>query len=165
VSPRSDLPLHAIATTGLINLFLALIILISATAFNAVVSLTLAGLSTSYIIPITLLMMKRFTDEPLKYGPWRLGRAGTWINAFSVCYLVITTVFSFFPPDLPVTVSNMNYSALVFGIVIIFGLGHYAVFARKRYTGPIGKQLDTLTSSHGHNGETKGPPIGQHVRC
>lgn len=123
--------------TGLFNLFLALIILVSATAFNAAVSLTLAGLSISYIIPILLLMVRRFRNGPLKYGPWRLGRAGTWINAFSVCYLIITTVFSFFPPELPVTVSNMNYSTLVFAIVVILGLGHYTVFARNTYTGPV----------------------------
>lgn len=72
----------------------------------------------------------------MKYGLWCLGRVGIFINGFSVVYLIITTVFSFFPPELAVTLQNMNYPVLVFGMVMLFGLGYYALFARKVYTGP-----------------------------
>ena len=82
-------------------------------------------------------MRKRVRGENLRYGPWRLGKAGIWVNGFAVVYLVITTVFSFFPPVLPVTRGNMNYSSLVFGAVVLGGLGYYGMRKRRVYLGPV----------------------------
>ena len=52
-------------------------------------------------------------------------------------YLIVTTLFSFFPPALPVTRGNMNYSVVVFGVVVIFGVVFYLLKRRQVYTGPI----------------------------
>ena len=137
VNKRFALPLHAIAVSAFANVLLALIIIGSSTAFNAIVSLTVAGLFVSYLLPITLLLIRKIRGEHIRYGPWRMGRAGLWVNGVAIVYLVITTMFSFFPPELPVTKVNMNYSALVFGAVVLFWVGFYVVRGRFVYTGPI----------------------------
>lgn len=137
VNQRFALPLNAVAFSAIVNVLLALIIIGSSTAFSAIVSLTLAGLFVSYLIPITLLLRKKIRGEHIRYGPWRMGRVGVGVNMVAVVYLLITTIFSFFPPELPVTKVNMNYSVLVFGAVLLFGVGFYLVKGRHVYTGPI----------------------------
>lgn len=137
VNQRFALPLNAVAFSVIVNALLALIIIGSSTAFNAIVSLTLAGLFVSYLIPITLLLLKKIRGEHIRYGPWRMGRTGVGVNIVAVVYLLITTIFSFFPPELPVTKVNMNYSILVFGAVLLFGMAFYLVRGRHVYTGPI----------------------------
>lgn len=91
----------------------------------------------SYMIPIILLIIKRFKGDYVRWGPWRLGPAGLYINIISVCFLTISIIFSFFPPGLPVTPVTMNWSVAVFPAVVIFGLIFYALRGRKIYHGPV----------------------------
>jgi choline transport protein len=109
----------------------------STAAFNAIISLTTAGLFLSYEIAIVLLVIKRIKREPVAYGPWTLGPFGLVINIASICFLTITVFFSFFPTALPVTPENMNWSIVVFSGELIIGLVWYAVYGRKVYNGPI----------------------------
>lgn len=139
VNTRSALPLNSIAFCSIVTAIIGLINVFSFVAFNAIVSLTIAGLFISYLIPICLLMQKRFNRDPtLKPGPFALPRGfGLLVNGFSACYLVISTVFSFFPPELPVTLDNMNWSCLMFWGTVLLGLVFYAVRGRKNYEGPV----------------------------
>lgn len=41
-----------------------------------------------------------------------------------------------FPPELPVTGSNMNYCIVAFAIVLIISIIQWIVDGRKNYTGP-----------------------------
>ena len=137
MNKRQALPLNAIALSTVVASLICLINVGSTAAFNAIVSLTIAGLFTSYMIPITLLVMKRFKGDEIRWGPWRLGRAGLPINVCALAFLFISTLFSFFPPATPVTAVSMNWSVVVFMGGIIIGLVFYAVRGRKIYTGPI----------------------------
>lgn len=89
------------------------------------------------MIAITLLVVKRLTHAPVHWGPWTLGKFGLAINLYSLAYLFISVFFSFFPPELPVTTVNMNWSCAVFGGAVILGLCWYAVIGRKQYNGPV----------------------------
>jgi len=71
------------------------------------VSLTEAGIFLSYLIPIVLIMTKKLKGEEVRYGPWRIGRLGVVVNAFSVVFLTLSVFFSFFPPAIPVTAVTM----------------------------------------------------------
>ena len=137
VNKRLALPLRAIVLCSIIPCLIGLINIGSTFAFNAIVSLTEAGLFISYLIPIVLIMIKKIKGEPVRYGPWKMGKAGVAVNAFSSVFLVISTFFSFFPPVTPVTLETMNWSIVVFGGFVILGLIWYAIIGRRQYTGPI----------------------------
>lgn len=131
------IPLRSIGFSTVVVVLLGLINIGSTVAFAAIVSLTIAGLFSSYLIPITLLILKRLSGEYIHWGPWRLGHWGIWINLLSVCYLTISILFSFFPPMVPVTAVTMNWSVVVFVGTILVGLVYFVVHGRKVYHGPV----------------------------
>lgn len=114
-------------------------------AFNAIVSLTIAGLFLSYLFPILLMIRKRVTGEHVRMGPWSLGKFGLPINIIASIFLIISTVFSFFPPAVPVTLVTMNWSCVVFGGVVIIGLIYYVLIGQNVYHGPIIERPILLT--------------------
>ncbi|MCJ1476211.1 hypothetical protein MMC13_004877 [Lambiella insularis] len=142
VNPRTTLPLNAILLCAFCVALLGLINIGSTVAFNAIVSLTIAGLYGSYLIPILLLLLKRAKNDAIRFGPWRMGRAGLPVNVVAVCFLLISIVFSFFPPGVPVNPVTMNWSVVVFWGAVILGLGYYAVRGRRGYQGPVVEVVD-----------------------
>ncbi|KAL8846091.1 MAG: hypothetical protein Q9221_008800 [Calogaya cf. arnoldii] len=63
VEPRSSIPLISILTTVTISCLLALINIGSTTAFNGVISLTISGLYSSYLLASGLLLYRRITGS------------------------------------------------------------------------------------------------------
>ncbi|KAK2737892.1 hypothetical protein FQN57_007343 [Myotisia sp. PD_48] len=122
VQTKQSIPLYAIALTGVINLLLGLINFGSSVAFSAVTSLVVSSYMTSYVIAIMVMVHKRFTDPNIHFGPWNLGRFGLAVNIFAILYTLVTVVFTFFPPMIPVNKETMNYSPVVYGGVSIFGM-------------------------------------------
>ena len=154
VDPRSALPIRSILFTMLISILLSLIVLGSSTAFNDLVSLTVAGLNSSYLIASGLLLYRRCTggilprdlnpvvkdsdDSQLIFGPWYIpGVYGIAVNAFACIYTTILIFFSMWPSKLPVTAEEMNYTALVEVVVIVVSMGYYYFWGRRIYTGPV----------------------------
>ena len=82
------------------------------------------------------MIFKRLRKEPITFGPWKLGRLGLPINIYAAVYTLITLVFSFFPPSVPVTAVTMNWSCVVYGGVVILGIIFYLTYGHKRYIGP-----------------------------
>lgn len=122
---------------GVIVCLLGLINIASTTAFNAILSLATLSLYISYLIPIVIFAVRKIQQQPIRYGPFRLGAFGLYINIFAVVYGVFICIFLPFPPEQPVTKTNMNYSSPVFGFVLLFSLCDWFVRGRKRYIGPI----------------------------
>ncbi|PWY92298.1 amino acid transporter [Aspergillus heteromorphus CBS 117.55] len=137
VSPKSAIPLRAVGMCAFMTAITCIINIGSSAAFNAMISLTTAGLFSSYEIAIVLITLKKIKGEPIPYGPWAMGRWGILVNIASICFLTITIVFSFFPEELPVTATNMNWSVVVFFGEFFLGFGWYIVRGRKSYNGPI----------------------------
>ena len=84
VTPGWDLPLHAVGVSFVIVTLLSLINLGSAVAFNAIVSLAVAALISSYIISISCVRLRRWRGLPLPARRWSLGRAGAPINTVAM---------------------------------------------------------------------------------
>lgn len=155
VSPRTRIPSYAVLVTVLIGILLSLVNIGDATAFNGVISISIAGLFGSYLIAASLLLWRRVRGDilvgrpddegltntmgsGLTWGPWRLrGALGTANNAFSCIYLTYIFFFSFWPAVKDVTPENFNWAVLVFVSVISFSMVYYLIWARKIYTGPI----------------------------
>ena len=155
VDPKSAVPMYAVAFTTIVAVLLSLIILGSTTAFNDIVSLSVVGLFSSYLMTASLLFWRRLrgdikghlssegnlTNVPgaeLTWGPWRIpGVFGLLTNGFAIIYLIIIFFFVMWPPSNKPTAATMNYSSLMFGGTMIFSILYYLVRARKVYSGPV----------------------------
>ncbi|KAK7738454.1 hypothetical protein SLS53_005973 [Cytospora paraplurivora] len=153
-SPRTSIPMYSVVTTTVIAIILSLVNIGNATAFNGVISISVAGLFGSYLIASSLLLYRRLrgdihdtepddtlvntVDSSLTWGPWRLrGLFGIANNIFSCAYITFIFFFCFWPTSVDVTPQNMNWAVLVFVVVFIFSMLYYAIWARKVYSGPI----------------------------
>lgn len=111
----------------------------------------LEGFYTSYLIACGLLLYHRIRgnirdpyqpgeakEGELEWGPWRVrGILGIIINIIACLFLILIAFFSYWPAVIPVTAVNMNYSALVLGVVAIGSMIYYFARARRIYNGPI----------------------------
>lgn len=137
VEPRSALPLYSIGITVIISLLLALINIGSSTAFDAIISLSVMSVLASYMMPIILILRRRFLNQSIRYGPWKLGRWGALANIVGLVYAAIAFFFSFWPETAKVTAVDMNWACLVWGFAMLFCTFWYLVRARHYYHGPI----------------------------
>ncbi|KAH7311272.1 amino acid/polyamine transporter I [Stachybotrys elegans] len=153
VSRRTSIPVNSVIVTVVVAIILSLVNIGSATAFNGVISVSVAGLFGSYLVVASLLLYHRLTGgirlpasdnsltntgANLTWGPWRLPKVlGVINNAFTCLYLIFVLFFSFWPSYSEVTADTMNWSVLVFSAVTILSMVYYAVWGRKSYTGPI----------------------------
>jgi len=139
VEPRTALPLYSIGLSTVISLLLALVNIASTAAFTALTSLAIAGFYSAFLVPALVMMYKRLTVDAnkIRWGPFKLGRAGTTINILAIIYTVISIFFSFWPTTPKVTALTMNWSVAVYGGALIFSLVFWAVHGRKVYKGPI----------------------------
>lgn len=156
VDARTTVPLWAITCTTCIACLLALINLGSATALNAVISLSISCLYLSYFICASLLLYRRTTKgfqipeaselpalantsgAELVCGPWHVpGALGIANNAVSCIYLIVIFFFSFWPGMMNPGAKDMNWASAVTGLILVFSIVYYVIWARKEYEGPI----------------------------
>ncbi|KAL2004970.1 hypothetical protein VTN00DRAFT_2820 [Thermoascus crustaceus] len=137
VNPRYTVPLNALCTSLVIVCLLSLINIGSAVAFNAIMSLGVAALLSSYIISTCCLRLKRWRGEPLPPARWSLGRWSAAVETFAILFLLVVYVFSFFPLTRRVDAETMNWSVVIFSGVVLFALSYYFLYARKVYSGPV----------------------------
>ena len=142
--------------TAIITCLLGLINVGSLSAFNNIVSLSITGLHSSYLVAASLLLYRRCTKGfklpdknalpataenttgELIWGPWHIpGVWGIINNAFACIYLIIVIFFSFWPTTWHVTPETMNYSVLVTGAVAIFSVCYYFFWNKGKYQGPV----------------------------
>jgi choline transport protein len=137
VRPGWDIPLNSVCISFVITCLLSLINLGSSVAFNAIVSLTVGAILSSYIISISCVALRKIRGDPLPHARWSLGPAGLPCNIIAVLFLILVYVFAFFPLATPVTLATMNWSSLIYGAVVIFSVCHYFVFGKHAYEGPV----------------------------
>jgi choline transport protein len=117
---NNSLPTNAIFTTLAITVILSLIVLASAIALQALTSLLVAALFSSYILPCALLLWRRRTgqltpyvadsssDSGLSWGPWRVPE-----HIFACLYSILALFWSFWPQTILPTPATTNWSILV----------------------------------------------------
>ena len=132
-------PLNAL---GLVTAIIALLMLInlgSSTALFAILSLASIALMLSYILPIIFFVLTRLRGDHVPFGPFRLGRFGLPINFFAIAYGVFILIWLPFPPYMPITAANMNYSGPILGAIILFALFDWFTWGKKRFVVPTDK--------------------------
>ena len=160
VRPGWDIPLNAVLVSFTIGAMLSLINLGSSVAFNAILSIGVVSLLTSYLVSISCILYKRIRNQPLLERRWSLGKWGLPMNVVGVSYLIIAWLFAFFPLATPVTLETMyvfpgiiptetfayythpfrrNWAAAVYGGVAIVASIYFALFARRTYIAPVSR--------------------------
>ena len=165
VEQKTSIPVYAVMLTATVSGVLQLINCGSSEVFQDLVSLTIAGLYSSYLLATSLLLWRRikggigiFNDSdtalsntvgvPLSWGPWHVpGVLGLVLNIFVCCFLATAWFFSFWPEATTVEPVLMNYNCVLWGAVVIFSLLYYAAKGRKVYHGPVVEQDDDENES------------------
>ncbi len=157
VHPKLDVPLEALGFTVVVTVVFGLIFLGSTSAFNAIVSASVVALGLTYGIPVAINVLRGRKMLP-KNRAFKMPEPLAWFaNLLGIAYVILTTVLFVFPPELPVTGSNMNYCIVAFAIVVIISLIQWIVDGSKNYTGPKvvldQEVLDAVDAPHvGTNG-------------
>ena len=153
MSDKTAIPNYAIYVLAGVACFVGIINLGSATAFNIILSIGISSLYCSYTITEALLLWRRLRGDirkpsemgghtwhanELVWGPFHIpGIWGILLNTFAVCYGTIVIIFCFFPSTVDPTPATMNYACLITGVIIIFAVAYYLLYAKKVYKGPV----------------------------
>jgi len=97
VHPKLEIPLNAIFVSYVFAMIISCINFGSAVAFNVVTSLASGALLCSYIVSISCLVARRLNGRPLLPRRFDLGVWGLPLNVFSIAYLSLVFVLTFFP--------------------------------------------------------------------
>ncbi|KAL8683006.1 MAG: hypothetical protein Q9186_001001 [Xanthomendoza sp. 1 TL-2023] len=137
VRPEWNLPLNALWVSFGFGIIIALINLGSSVALNAIVSLTISALLSSYIVSIGCILSKRLRGEPLPHCRFSLGKWGMAINITALVFLIPFFIFCFFPTAVPVDRETMNWNVAMFGGITIFATLYYVLGGRAIYRPPV----------------------------
>ncbi|KAF2265194.1 GABA permease [Lojkania enalia] len=135
VHPKLGQPLNSLCLTTSLVIMFGCIFLGSSSAFNAIISASVVSLGVSYAIPIAINCLQGRKKLPPRAFvlPTPLG----WFaNLLGIAYVIVTSVLFVFPPQLPVTASNMNYCIVAFAIILLISIVQWLVDGRKNFTGP-----------------------------
>ncbi|KAI6805556.1 amino acid transporter [Hortaea werneckii] len=140
VRPGLDVPVNAILVSFAFAACISLVNIGSTAAFSSITSLGTGTLTISYIICLSCMIWLRIAGKPLLPSRFDLGRSlGLTLNVVAVGFLVLVVVIAFFPP-VPqplLTIVSMNWSILIFGVVVLFSMSYYFLWGRKVYVGPV----------------------------
>jgi choline transport protein len=139
VNSSSQIPVRAVVLITILQMLLGFIYLGNSTAFNAILSMAILGLYTSYLIPIVYFMLcGRPNMEAHEFGFFKMPQSlGLGLNLLSCSWLVLGIIFSTFPTSMPVTAQNMNYSTVVMGGWVVLGGIYYVLLGRNKFEVPV----------------------------
>ena len=129
VSERHKFPVRTTILALVFCSLYGLLYLISTTAFNSIITSAVLYLNITYAIPQGLIAV-RGRKNVLPDHAFDLGRLGYACNFMSPILVTVVGVLICFPPELPVTHQNINYTPVVLvalSLVIIgfwFTMGH-----------------------------------------
>jgi choline transport protein len=107
VHPRLGQPLNALMLAAGLTILFGLILIGSSSAFNALISASVVALGVSYAIPIAINVCRG--RKMLPERAFALPNVVGWAaNLLGLAYTIVTTVLFLFPPELPVTTTNMS---------------------------------------------------------
>ncbi|KAL6235491.1 hypothetical protein BDW75DRAFT_230224 [Aspergillus navahoensis] len=135
VDGQLKIPLRALGLVSGWIFVLSFMQMGSTAAFNAILSLSALGLYISYLFPLAFLVCRRFTGDVPK-GAYSLGRWGLPLNLTAILFATYFVIFLPFPPTLPVTPENMNFSGPVLGFIMLCSCVDWVVRGRHKWNGP-----------------------------
>ncbi|KAF4458864.1 choline permease [Fusarium albosuccineum] len=136
VHPTLEVPLNALLWTTAWVIIFGLILLGSSSAFNAITAASVVALGVTYAIPPFIHLCRGGNMLP-EDRPYKLSTPVRWVcSLVGIAWAILTTVLFVFPPELPVTPTNMNYCIAAFGIILLIAVVTWIFDGRKHYKGP-----------------------------
>ena len=135
VDSAGTCPINAVLVVWAIVILEALITLGSTVAFDAINSLTILALMSTYLISLSCMFWRRCFGG-LPESAWSLGRAGLPLNVLGIVFCVFLILFLPWPIAIPVDPQNFNWASVMFSGVMVIATAYF-FRARKVYTGPV----------------------------
>ncbi|OQO10202.1 hypothetical protein B0A48_04559 [Cryoendolithus antarcticus] len=137
VTPGSNIPIRAVYVSIIISSLLSLINIGSYVALNAISSLGVVSLLSSYTVTISCMIWRRRRGAPLPPARWSLGKYGLAINIISLLFVLPVWFFAFWPVGYQPTPEGLNWAPVMFVGVLSLAAIYYVVKARHVYNGPV----------------------------
>jgi choline transport protein len=131
------IPTNAIICTACFTFILSAILAGSSLAFNIIASLGAAAIFGSYVISIGTITYHRMRGFKLLKTQYSLRRFALPINIMALAFVTFAWVVAFFPAAPNPAAGSMNWSSLIFGVVVVGSLIMYFVKKRHEYYGPV----------------------------
>ncbi|MEU6352889.1 amino acid permease [Streptomyces sp. NPDC047072] len=149
LSRRTQTPVAAVWLSVAVPFVLALPSLYSTTAYTAITSINVIGITPAYAIPIYLRIKNRHLFRP---GPWNLGRWGVAVGTAAVVWVGFVTVLFCLPQTRPegdalVNVNSFNYAPVALVSVLVLAWISWR-FKGKRSYGVPAENFDRSASTY-----------------
>ncbi len=108
-------------------------------------------MNVAYGLP---LFCKVLSPIPFSHGPFHLDRFSTYIDVIGIIWVIIIVVLFVLPTEHPVTITNMNYTSLVFGAVVLTISFTYIFSAQYWFKGPLTNLSTTIEQKPSENAPT-----------
>ncbi|CAI5757855.1 unnamed protein product [Candida verbasci] len=133
------IPRNALFLSMIVCAILAILSLVSSSAFNAFMGAAVGSLALANGIPIFCLMMNK--RQKIKGSVFKLKKLGWVINFISLFWIVLSIIILCMPPVIKhLNFQNFNYAIFVMISFLIMVGVIYKVWGYKSFTGP---QIDT----------------------
>ncbi|KAI9794405.1 MAG: hypothetical protein M1816_005474 [Peltula sp. TS41687] len=133
VDRRFRSPVRAVWLACLLSFLLACPSLGSDVAFTAATSIATIGLYISYGLPVLIGMLN---PAGFDHGPFNLRAFSRPVALVACLWIAFITIVFCLPQQNPVNSQTLNYTPVAVGIIAIWCLASWLVWARKWFTGP-----------------------------
>ena len=139
INKRTRTPTNSIWLAAIGAFILGVPYLWSPVAYFAITSIAVIGLYVAYVSPVFLRVR---AGDKFKAGPWTLGRWGRPIGIVATVWVVVIFILFMLPQFLPLfndsgpVWADLNFTPLVFLVVLGGAAIWYAVSAKKWFKGP-----------------------------
>ena len=134
VDKRHKAPIRTVWLAATLSFLLAIPSLGSTVAFSAATSIATIGLYISYGLPILIAVT---WPSNFKKGPFNLRFASRVIGLVAVLWISFISIIFCLPTANPVDSQTLNYTPVAVGIVLVWTLGSWFLWARRWFTGPV----------------------------
>jgi len=134
VDQRFRSPIRTIWLAAFLAFLLAIPSLGSAVAFSAATSIATIGLYLSYGIPILVGVLN---PQGFIHGPFHLKAFSKPVAIVAVLWICFITIIFCLPELNPVNSQTLNYTPVAVGIIAVWCLGSWFLWARRWFKGPI----------------------------
>ncbi|PYH90872.1 amino acid transporter [Aspergillus ellipticus CBS 707.79] len=135
LDPRYALPMNAMYILTIATIAITAVSMGSRTALNAILNGGSICIFISYAFPITQLLVvgRKFLPADRHLN---LGTFGLICNAVSALWIPFAVIMPCFPLYLPAMPNTMNYTSVIVGGIVIFGVINWVMNSRKIYVIP-----------------------------